>query len=870
MDNSSQEDLSELAPEDITFDVNTFSLKFHPKEDLLVVSDAEGKVQLFKYSLDGNETKLSIRPHKKGCRQATFSSDGNYIFTGSSDCSLKVIDVNTGSILYTRENAHDDAINSLVSKDVMVYTGDDEGTIKVWDMRQQNIVCEFQEHADFISDMITIGEKHIVATSGDGGLSIYNYVRRSMDDISEKSDNELLSVVSMSNDQKLVCGSQDGTIFIYDRNNLEKPKRFVGHPQSVDTLVKVSNSTFLSGSSDGMIRYVGLQPRKLLGVIGEHSTFPIERMSIARDNRYIASISHDLSLKFWNVLHLFEDEDEDDENNNNNSQNIAGFHVDTPSRKHRLQISLFKLLTGTGYRNCQDSQEWCGDSRANGGRPYNWTEFQGMTAYLLDLYVSLQFDPECDGKIGELKKIVLAQPQPPKYNVDKTWWVKTFFPAVLEACTCGFNSSKIEDFDFVSSDLRQNFNNDPVKQKIWYLVGDYMLGIYKQRERDNRRMDFDAGLYTPFIDDISNRNYTASHQLRVGFPTWAGRSLWFMFHTFAQRIADSNCQDPGIYEDLIDRFKSFMGYFATNHPCPYCREHFISHVSVNDRYEKEMIHNEAIRFYPIEHLLMGGILGDFPTKLSAVKPEDKHSMALFFWKFHNAVTASTYMGCQCFSEEFADNDPFKCYFDGNLPLQKKYPRIGRIYPYSKRWEFVLTDNHNYTLFDETRSDPMLSTLREINALDTLPLRKELFAYWHSGTLVSNDTMLTVKKLDEAIEKLSQQFLATPVLANEYSFTESPLVCEKIAEHLDRLKTRSIIGKPNFVISPMPAVCNLVWEPSECVTQYTYNMKNPDNNNSTKNETKIVETSSNSAFSIYLNINNFYYLLFITLIFSIVF
>ncbi|EGG19964.1 WD40 repeat-containing protein [Cavenderia fasciculata] len=293
----------ELAPLDIPFDINLFSVNFHPTDDLVVVSDAEGTVKLFRYSLEENQQLLSLRLHHSGCREARFSTDGKYIFTASSDHSMKVVDVNTGQVLFTREEAHD--------KDFMLFTGDDEGTVKVWDMRQQNLVCEFQEHADFISEIITIDDRHIIATSGDGGVSKYNFVRRSLDDISEKSDNELLSVISMEDNQTLVCGSQDGTVYIYDINNLEHPKKFKGHPLSVDTLLKVNETSFLSGSSDGIIRFVGLKPKKLLGVIGEHQGFPVEKMAISRDNRYLGSISHDLSLKFWNVFHLYNDEDDE-------------------------------------------------------------------------------------------------------------------------------------------------------------------------------------------------------------------------------------------------------------------------------------------------------------------------------------------------------------------------------------------------------------------------------------------------------------------------------------------------------------------------------------------------------------------------------
>lgn len=55
--------------------------------------------------------------------------------------------------------------------------------------------------------------------------------------------------------------------------------RFPGHPDSVDTILKVDESTVITGSSDGLIRIVQIQPNKLLGIIGQHE-FPVERMAL--------------------------------------------------------------------------------------------------------------------------------------------------------------------------------------------------------------------------------------------------------------------------------------------------------------------------------------------------------------------------------------------------------------------------------------------------------------------------------------------------------------------------------------------------------------------------------------------------------------
>lgn len=52
---------------------------------------------------------------------------------------------------------------------------------------------------------------------------------------------------------------------------------------------------------------VQIQPNKLLGVVGEHEHFPIERIALNRDNTLLGSCSHDMTVKFWNVGYLFED-----------------------------------------------------------------------------------------------------------------------------------------------------------------------------------------------------------------------------------------------------------------------------------------------------------------------------------------------------------------------------------------------------------------------------------------------------------------------------------------------------------------------------------------------------------------------------------
>ena len=46
----------------------------------------------------------------------------------------------------------------------------------------------------------------------------------------------------------------------------------------MDCLWKVDESTVVTGSNDGLVRVVSIQPNKVLGVLGDHDDFPVEGM----------------------------------------------------------------------------------------------------------------------------------------------------------------------------------------------------------------------------------------------------------------------------------------------------------------------------------------------------------------------------------------------------------------------------------------------------------------------------------------------------------------------------------------------------------------------------------------------------------------
>ncbi|KAG8079477.1 hypothetical protein GUJ93_ZPchr0007g5307 [Zizania palustris] len=285
-----------------------FDLAFHPSCPLVATSLITGELNLFRYAAESQPERLfAAKAHKESCRAVRFVDSGKVILTGSADCSILTSDVETGKPIARLEDAHENGINRLVSlTETTVASGDDEGCIKVWDTREQSCCNSFHCHEDYISDMTYVSDSNqILATSGDGTLSVNNLRRNKVKSQSEFSEDELLSVVVMKNGKKVVCGTPSGALLLYSWGFFKDcSDRFLGHAQSVDTLLKLDEETLISGASDGVIRLVGILPNRIIQPLAEHSEYPIEALAFSNDRKYLGSISHDKMLKLWDLQEL--------------------------------------------------------------------------------------------------------------------------------------------------------------------------------------------------------------------------------------------------------------------------------------------------------------------------------------------------------------------------------------------------------------------------------------------------------------------------------------------------------------------------------------------------------------------------------------
>lgn len=280
---------------DVSLGSQIFDIAFHPTHCTAYAALLSGKVKAISYDHQGrNKESFSVSVSQRSCRGISVNGDGSNIYVVGKGKALHTIDTATGKHAQTRAKAHEVPINRVRHlTSWLLSTGDDDGVIKLWDPRQKESVRKYTHHFDYITDFLWLDDKkQLVATSGDGTLSVMDVRSKNIKPIahSEDQEDELLSIVAIKGSTKFVVGTQIGVLSIFNRSSGwgDCVDRIPGHPHSVDTLCALpesftdvdATSTILTGSSDGFVRAVQIFPTKLLGVVADHGEWPVERVAI--------------------------------------------------------------------------------------------------------------------------------------------------------------------------------------------------------------------------------------------------------------------------------------------------------------------------------------------------------------------------------------------------------------------------------------------------------------------------------------------------------------------------------------------------------------------------------------------------------------
>lgn len=322
-------------PPDIKTEDFVVDLSFHPEQDILAVGSITGDVLIYKFANEENTLLKTLEVHTKAVRDIEFSIDGKQLFSTSRDKSIMISDVETGKLVRFWDKAHEEPVYCLsVLGENLFATGDDNGWLKLWDLRQKDVapVFSLKEVDDNITSIISNeAKRYLLMTSGDGYLTTINIPAKKLYVQSEPYEEEFTCMGVYRNDSKVVVGSSKGNFYTFNWGQFGYHcDAFAGPSGPINKMIPITDRVAITGGEDGIIRAMHLVPGRTLGIVGQHS-LAVEAMDICANGEYIASSSHDNDIRFWNVKY-FEEFAEIDYHSKANNKRCAVHNL--PSSKY--------------------------------------------------------------------------------------------------------------------------------------------------------------------------------------------------------------------------------------------------------------------------------------------------------------------------------------------------------------------------------------------------------------------------------------------------------------------------------------------------------------------------------------------------------
>lgn len=156
-------------------------ISFHPKEDILALANITGDAILYKYNVEENSVIKTLELHTDACRDIEFGPDGKVLYSVAKDKTIMLSDIETGKLVHYIADAHDVPAYCISVLDGNLFaTGDDDGVVKVWDVRAKNKqIFRMKKNEDYISDIISSeGQQYLLCASGDGVLTTIDLQNR--------------------------------------------------------------------------------------------------------------------------------------------------------------------------------------------------------------------------------------------------------------------------------------------------------------------------------------------------------------------------------------------------------------------------------------------------------------------------------------------------------------------------------------------------------------------------------------------------------------------------------------------------------------------------------------------------------------------
>jgi WD40 repeat protein len=248
----------------------------------------------------------TFKGHSSSVRSVSFSQDGRYLASGSSDNTVRLWEVPSGKELVTLRGHVGSVFSVSFSPDARyLLSRSSDRTIRLWEIPSGEEVAILQGHMGSVhSSTFSPDGQYLASGSSDNTIGLWQTWEQSLgrDQMTLRGHtNSVNSVVFSRDGRYLASGSSDDTVRLWEIPSGKNLAIFDGHAGSVYSVSFSPDGQYLaSGSDDDTVRLWEVASGKLVVTLHGHEK-AVCSVSFSPDGRYLASRGLDQTVRLWEV-----------------------------------------------------------------------------------------------------------------------------------------------------------------------------------------------------------------------------------------------------------------------------------------------------------------------------------------------------------------------------------------------------------------------------------------------------------------------------------------------------------------------------------------------------------------------------------------
>jgi WD40 repeat protein len=204
--------------------------------------------------------------------------------------------------------AHEGSISCMVIDKGRLISGSNDCTIKIWDLKKEEPVKVLSGHTGLIKNILVDKQKYIISSSGDCTIKIWDPKKEQPLRRTLSGHEGSISCMVIGN-RRLISSSDDGTIKIWKiwhtthkkrrvlAKKIEVPETLNGGQGPISCISTHKNKRLISGSNNGTIKIWDIKEKKELRALKGHES--MIKNILVHKNTLISADNH--TIKIWNI-----------------------------------------------------------------------------------------------------------------------------------------------------------------------------------------------------------------------------------------------------------------------------------------------------------------------------------------------------------------------------------------------------------------------------------------------------------------------------------------------------------------------------------------------------------------------------------------